>query len=86
MKAFVEKISTKTESPLPAPVLPKLDDEVFREILAKMFAAVEDSEEKYLLKMRIQQDIAQTRYATRRISLQQSHIQYHTQSHNSSFM
>ena len=28
----VEKISTKTESPLPAPVLPKLEDEVFGEM------------------------------------------------------
>ena len=84
MKAFVEKISSKAESPLPAPLLPKLEDEIFGEMLVKMLAAVEDSEEKYLLKMHIQQDIVQTRYVARRISLQQNNIQYH--SRNSSFM
>ena len=86
METFVEKISTETGSLSPAPALPKPENEVFCAMIVKMLAAIEYSEEKYLLKLRIQQNIAQTPYATRKISSQQSHIQYHTHSRSSPFM
>ena len=40
----------------------KSEDEIFGEIITKMIAGIPESEEKYLLKLRIQQDIVKTRY------------------------
>ena len=65
METIAENILTKTKSPLPAPDFPKLEDKVFGEMIVEMVAAIEYSEEKYLLKLCIQQDIAQLWYATR---------------------
>ena len=39
------------------------DDEIFGEIVTKMIAGIPVSEEKYLLKLQIQQDIVKTRYS-----------------------
>ena len=42
---------------------PKSEDEIFGEMAIKMIAKISESEEKYLLKLRIQQDIAQMLYS-----------------------
>ena len=42
---------------------PKSEDEIFGEMVIKMIAKIPESEEKYLLKLRIQQDIVQMLYS-----------------------
>ena len=41
----------------------KSEDEIFGEMITRMIAGIPESEEKYLLKLRIQQDIVKTRYS-----------------------
>ena len=41
----------------------KSEDEISGEMIKKMIAGIPGSEEKYLLKLRIQQDIVKTRYS-----------------------
>ena len=41
----------------------KSEDEIFGEMIAKMIAGIQSQKEKYLLKLRIQQDIVKTRYS-----------------------
>ena len=44
----------------------KSEDSLFGEMIIKMIENIPNTEEKYLLKLRIQQDIIQTKYAIER--------------------
>ena len=44
----------------------KSEDEIFGKMITKMIAGIPESEEKYLLKLPIQQDIVETRYSFNR--------------------
>ena len=43
----------------------KSEDEIFGEMITKMIAGIPESEQKYLLKLRIQQDIVKIRKDTK---------------------
>ena len=67
VESIAEKISTRNESPLPPETTKsKSEDEIFGEMTVKMVSGIPKCEEKYLLKLRIQQDIINTRFSINR--------------------
>ena len=68
-------ISTQNKSPLPPETTKsKLDDEIFGEIIVKMVSGITECGEKYLLKLRIQQDITNTSFSVDRANNTQERI------------
>ena len=64
MESIVDEISTQNKSPLPLETSSsKSEDEIFGEMILKMAKGVPECEKKYLLKLRIQQDITNTSFS-----------------------
>ena len=64
MESIVDEISTQNKSPLPLETSrSKSEDEIFGEIILKMDTGVPACEKKNLMKLRIQQDITNTRFS-----------------------
>ena len=67
IESIADKISTRNESPLPSETTKsKSKNKIFSEMTVKMVSGIPECEEKYLLKLRIQQDIINTRFSTNR--------------------
>ena len=57
IESIADKISKKKESPFPPETTKsKTEDEIFGKMTVKMVSGIPECEEKYLLKLRIQQD------------------------------
>ena len=68
-ESIADKISTQNESPLPpGTIKSKSEDEIFSEMMVKT-VEYQEFEKKYLLKLRIQQDIINTRFSINRTGL-----------------
>ena len=64
MESIVDKISTQNKSPFPLDTSrSKSEDEIFSEMILKMPTGVPACKEKYLLKLKIQQDITNTGFS-----------------------
>ena len=64
MESIADKIATQNKSPLSLETSrSKSEDEIFGEMILKMVIGVPECEKKYLLKLRIQQDITNTRFS-----------------------
>ena len=58
IESTADKISTRKENPLPPETTKsKSEYEIFGEMIVKMVSGIPECEEKYLLKLRIKQDI-----------------------------
>ena len=58
IESIADKISTRNENPLPPETTKsKSEYEIFGEMIVKMVSGISECEEKYLLKLRIKQDI-----------------------------
>ena len=67
IESITDKISTRNQRPLPPETTKfKSEDEIFGEMIVKMVSGIPECEEKYLLKLRIQQDIINTRFSINR--------------------
>ena len=67
IESIAYKISTRSESPLvPETAKSKSEDEIFGEMTMKMVSGIPECQEKYLLKLTIQQDIINTHLAINR--------------------
>ena len=67
METIVDKISTRNESPLPPETTKsKSEDEILGQMIVKMVSGIPECEEKYLLNLRIQQDIINTGFSVNR--------------------
>ena len=62
MESIVGQLNSR-ENSASTPQHPKSEDEIFGEMVIKMIAKIPESEEKYLLKLLIQQDIVQMLYS-----------------------
>ena len=60
-ESIANKISTQNESPLPPETTKsKSEDEIFADMTVKMVGGIPECEKRYLLKIRIQEDITNT--------------------------
>ena len=67
IESISNNISTRKENPLsPETSKSKSEDEIFEEMTVKMVSGIPECEEKYLLKLRIQQDLINTRFSISR--------------------
>ena len=67
IESIADKISIRNESPLaPETTKSKSEGGIFGEMIVKIISGIPESEEKYLLKLRIQQDIIKTRFSINR--------------------
>ena len=58
IESIADKISTQNESPLPSETTKsKSEDEIFSEMTVKMVSGISECQDKYLLKLKTQQDI-----------------------------
>ena len=53
---------------------PKSEDEIFGEMIIELIAKIPESGEKYLLKLRVQQDNVQILYSTPLLGVQMFHL------------
>ena len=66
-ESIADKISTRNESPLPPETTKsKSENEIFGKIIVKMVSGIPECEKKYLLKLRILQDIINTCFSINR--------------------
>ena len=60
IESIADKISTGNKSPIPPETTKSKSGEIFGKMTVKMISEIPDCKEKYLLKLRIQQDIINT--------------------------
>ena len=64
MESTVNKIATQNKSLFPRETSrSKAEDEIFNEMMVKMVSGIPECKEKYLLKLRVTQDITNVRFS-----------------------
>ena len=64
MESIVDKIATQNKSLFPRETSwSKAEDEIFNEMMVKMVSGIPECKEKYLLKLRVTQDITNVRFS-----------------------